>query len=99
MALLRVPRLPHWLAAMSFGVVSWSVSAGFGKESPQAVVGFGSLSCLFWLTASTLPIYWTKLRQSPDTIDGLNSFAAASTGAAVIASVPNAWTVLFNLAP
>jgi len=91
-----MPRPADWLALSSFGVIAWAFAAGFGPKSDRAVVLFGSLSCLFWLFASTVPIYVRWLRDNTDVLNGLNSFAAAATGATVIASEPHAWSILIG---
>ena len=86
-------RLVDYFTIISIGILCWTVMQGFSKASPRATVGFGLISCIFWFFASTLPVYWPRLKYNYEAISGLNSLAAASTGAAIFASVPNAWSV------
>lgn len=96
--MIRLPklRLVDVSTIASALVVFWAFFQGFTESSQFATVIFGLSSCIFWLAASSLPIYWEKMRNNVDVINGLNAFAAASTGAAVLSSVPKAWTILFG---
>lgn len=86
----------HFFAIMAFVVVILALMAGFEEASPKETVVFGCLSACFWLIASALPLYLSRLRAATDLLNGFNAFAAACTGAAVITSVPNAWAVLLS---
>jgi len=88
--------LAHFFGIMAFVVVLLAIMAGFGGGSPKYTVAFGCLSACFWLMASALPLYLRKLRAATDLLNGFNAFAAACTGAAVIVSVPHAWTALIS---
>lgn len=84
----------HFFTLMAFVVIYLAVMAGFQKESPKETVIFGCLSAAYWLFASAVPLYWSRLRAATDVLFGFNAFAAACTGAAVISSVDHAWATL-----
>jgi len=87
--------LADLLAVCSIALLVWTgFSVGFRPKSDPAVVLFGTVSCLFWFLASTLPMYWDRLRDDARMVNGLNSVAAAATGVAVISSESHAWTIL-----